>query len=139
MALMRGLFGLVGAAVLSIISYFLLFGAVVERPLVVDLAGQMMQHKLAYAASSQSPKLFILAGSNARFSHSCAVIEHELHRPCSNLGITAEAGLDWVIDSAKPMMRRGDLVYMPIEYSLYSQTRTQLLTGMDAAYRFRHD
>ncbi len=33
----------------------------------------------------------------------------------------------------------GDLVYMPVEYDLYSRPRERFLTGMDAAYRFRHD
>ncbi len=31
------------------------------------------------------------------------------------------------------------MVYLPIEYDLYSRSRVRMMTGMDAAYRFRHD
>jgi hypothetical protein len=135
---MRYLVGLSTTCLLSVMVYITIFGLVVERPLVVDMVGAMLDRKLAYARSVPPPKIFILAGSNARVSHSCAVVEALLLRPCVNLGISVEVGLDWVVERARPYIRRGDVIYMPIEYSLYTQPRAQMYTGVDAAYRVRH-
>ncbi|MBA2587654.1 MAG: hypothetical protein H0U98_03420 [Alphaproteobacteria bacterium] len=136
---MRTFLSLLAAAAISLAGYFLLFGFVVSRPLVVDQISALMDKKLAYAAATPHPKLFIVAGSNARFSHSCAAVERVLHRPCVNMGIAADVALDWTLDRARAQLAPGDLVYLPLEYDLYSRPLTQLQTGMDAAYRFRHD
>jgi hypothetical protein len=98
-----------------------------------------MNFKLAYARAAPDPKIFVIAGSNARFSHSCAVIEARLYRSCINAGVAAGIGLDWVLDSFRPFMRPGDAVYLPLEYPQYNMSRAGMLSGADAAYRFRHD
>jgi len=136
---MQRLFLLLLACCASVAGYGLLFGSVVSRPLVVDEVAKMLRVKLAYASETASPKIFVIAGSNARFSHSCAVIEQRLQRPCVNLGISAEVGLDWVLDASRPHMRAGDIVYVPLELGAYSSTRSEMFTGFDAAYRWRHD
>ena len=136
---MRYFVQLAAACALSLLLYLLLFGFVVSRPMVIDGSLQMMNRKLAYARATGHPKIFIIANSNARFSHSCAVLERSLHRPCVNLGVAGDIGIDWTLAAARPMLARQDLVYMPIEYDIYSRPRQQMLTGMDAAYRFRHD
>jgi len=136
---MRYMISLLAACLISVSGYLLLFGFVVSRPLVVDQIDQLMEQKLAYAARTPHPKIFIIAGSNARFSHSCAVLEQELHRPCVNMGLAADVALDWTFSRAQDQLRAGDLGYLPIEYDLYSRSRAQTLTGMDAAFRFRHE
>jgi hypothetical protein len=136
---MHRLLALLFACGASILLYFCIFGALVARPLVVDEVGKLMNYKLAYARQAHDPKIFVIAGSNARYSHSCAVIELHLHRPCINVGIAAGIGLDWVLDKFRPYMRPGDLVYLPLEYDQYSVGRASMLTGADAAYRFRRD
>jgi len=136
---MRYFLALLIACAASLLAYLILFGVLVSRPLVIDQVRDFMDRKLAYADSTPHPKIFVVAGSNARFSHSCAVLESALHRPCINMGIHADAALDWTFDTLRGRLAAGDLVYMPIEYDLYSRTRLQMMTGMDAAYRFRHD
>jgi hypothetical protein len=136
---MHRLLALLFACGVSISVYFCIFGALVSRPLVVDEVGKLMNHKLAYARQAHDPKIFVIAGSNARYSHSCAVIEVRLRRPCINAGIAAGIGLDWVLDNFRPYMRPGDVVYLPLEYDQYSVGRSHMLAGGDAAYRFRHD
>ncbi len=84
---------MLAACALSVIAYLLLFGFVVSRPLVVDQISQFMDRKLAYADSTGHPKIFVVAGSNARFSHSCAVLEAALHRPCVNMAGAWRYGL----------------------------------------------
>jgi len=136
---MRYFFPLLAACIASLAAYFLLFGFLLSRPLVVDQISQFMDSKLAYADATGHPKIFVVAGSNARFSHSCAVLETRLQRPCVNMGINADTSLDWTLDMVRPRLAPGDLVYLPLEYDIYSRSRVQLMTGMDAAYRFRHD
>jgi hypothetical protein len=123
----------------SILCYCLIFGFVVSRPLVVDDIGEMLRVKLSYAGTATSPKIFVIAGSNARFSHRCAIIEQRLQRPCINLGMSADVGLDWVLDASRPFMRAGDMVYLPLELEAYSHGHARMFTGSDAAYRWRHD
>ena len=136
---MRTFLSFLAAAAISLAAYFTIFGLVVSRPLVVDQMQELMDKKLAYAAATPHPKLFIVAGSNARFSHSCAAVEAVLHRPCVNMGIAADVALDWTLDKARAQLAPGDLVYLPLEYESYTRSRVQIQTGMDAAYRFRHD
>src|SRR5438067_9293301 len=136
---MRAFLQLLAICAVSIAAYLLVFGFLVSRPMVVDQAQQMLEKKLAYGGTSGHPKIVLIASSNARFSHSCAVLEQQLHRPCANLGVAGDIGIDWVLDAARQILAPGDLAYMPIEFDIYSRPRAQLLTGMDAAYRFRHD
>jgi hypothetical protein len=107
--------------------------------MVVDQAQEMLEKKVAYGLATGHPKIVLIAASNARFSHSCAVLEQSLHRPCVNLGVAGDVGIDWVMDAARRILAHGDLAYMPIEFDIYSRPRALLFTGMDAAYRFRHD
>jgi len=136
---MRDALHLFGACALSLILYLALFGFVVSRPMVIDQAQQMLERKLAYGRATGHPKILIIANSNARFSHSCAVLERQLGRPCVNLGVSGDMGIDWLLASAREILASGDLAYMPIEFDIYSRPKIQLMTGMDAAYRFRHD
>lgn len=136
---MRAFLSLLAAAALSLVLYLLVFGFVVSRPLVIDQISDFMDKKLGYAAATPHPKIFIVAGSNARFSHSCATVEKILHRPCVNMGIAADVALDWTLDKVRTQLAPGDLVYIPLEYNLYARTHEQMATGMDAAWRFRHD
>jgi hypothetical protein len=136
---MRAFLTLMAAGTLSLVLYLFLFGFLVSRPMVVDQAQQMLEKKVAYGLAARHPQIAIVAGSNARFSHSCAMLEQLLHRPCTNLGVAGTIGIDWTLDAARQILKRGDLAYMPIEFDIYPHSRAQLLTGMDAAYRFRHD
>lgn len=136
---MRKLLPLVAACCASVTLYFFLFGFVLDRPLVIDEVATLFDHKLAYARAAGGAKMFIIAGSNARFSHSCAVLESLLHRACVNAGIGRGIGLDWILDEFQSTMHKGDLVYLPLEYEEYGVARADMFTGADAAYRFRHD
>jgi hypothetical protein len=95
--------------------------------------GDFVQAKRGHAAGTPSPKLFVFAGSNALFSHRCETLEAELGRPCTNLGIARGVGLDYLFSAFEPVMRPGDIVYMPLEYDWYLDGETARLTGPDAA------
>src|SRR5205085_1843671 len=112
---MKYFLALVGAAVVSLLAYLLVFGFLVSRPMVVDQIQDFMDKKIAYAQATPHPKLFVVAGSNARFSHSCAVLEELLKRPCVNMGIAGDVALDWTLEKVRRELAPGDAVYMPVE------------------------
>ncbi|MGQ9830944.1 MAG: hypothetical protein ACUVQI_04900 [Thermochromatium sp.] len=96
--------------------------------------------KQTRAAALPSPKVVILAGSNALFSLDSGLLEAAWGWPVVNLGVNAALGLDYILHSAEPYLNPGDLVLMPLEYPLYQGDTTpsaQLLDyviGQDPDY-----
>lgn len=123
----------------SLLLYFLVFGVLVSRPMTIDISGEMMRRKTTAATAADGPKLVVIAGSNARFSHSCAVIAERLGRPCINAGIHADTSLEWTLDTFEPLLKAGDLVYLPLEYDPWTYSRQRMLSLQDSVWMFRHD
>jgi len=112
---------------------------VLDRPLSLGLLRRELDAKLAYAARLPSPKLVILAGSNAVFSHRCGVIGPMLRLPCANGGVGVGLGLDYQFARWKPLLHAGDTVYMPLELQQYTVTSVEARQGPDAPIMLRHD
>jgi hypothetical protein len=124
---------------LSVVLYGVVFGVAVDRPLSLGILYTEMQQKSARLALLPDPKLVILAGSNGPFSHSCVVIGGMLGLPCENAGIAVGVGLDDLFARYGPMLRAGDVVYMPMETQQYVMTRAENNAGADGAMLFRYD
>ncbi|QIK36797.1 hypothetical protein GWK36_00935 [Caldichromatium japonicum] len=96
--------------------------------------------KRAHAKALPSPKVLVLAGSNALFSLDSGLLEADWGRPVVNLGVNAALGLDYLLRTAEPLLQPGDLVVMPLEYPLYQGDRflnAQLIDyviGQDPGY-----
>lgn len=133
------LLNLAGACVASLAVYVFIGGFVVDKPVSFGSIEPMFQKKLAYGSSLPSPKLIIIAGSNARTSHRCADLEQLLQLPCVNGGNTAGLGLSYVFERFDPIIKSGDVVYLPLEYQQYLTSKAEALTGPDAAILLRHD
>src|SRR5438045_1491513 len=116
---MRALLNLLIHCIISLLLYLGIFGFVIHKPFTVDVIAAFMEAKRSHATQSDSPKLLILAGSNALYSHSCKTLEIALSVPCTNLGIARGIGFDYLFASFKPIMNKGDIVYMPLEYDSY--------------------
>ncbi len=129
---MKKLLTLAGLIALSILLFVAVF-SVVRRPLVVGEIQKNLDYKLAYARTLSSPKVVIIAGSNGRYSHRCEAFTAVLTRPCVNASIGVGIGLDFLLDQWRPLLRPGDLVYMPLEYSQYSFTRAEMHGGLQNA------
>lgn len=126
------------SCLLSLILYFITFGFIIHKPLSIDIIKIMLAQKLNYLQHANQPRLIILAGSNARYSHSCAVLEAQIKNiSCTNTGISAGVGLDFLITSYKNYLKPNDIIYMPLEYSSY--IKENLNQGSDAAMLFFHD
>src|SRR5271168_2047666 len=130
---------ILAACALSVSIYFLVFAALLDRPLSLGLLRIEIAQKTARLAQLPSPKIVILAGSNGPYSHSCVVIGAMLNLPCENAGIAVGIGLDDLFARYAPLLHRGDILYLPMELQQYTATRTQYLTSADGGFLLRHD
>ncbi len=122
-----------------IILYGVLFGCVLDRPLAYGFLQAQIDAKLARARTVEGPKLVILAGSNAPYSHRCALIEPALGMACVNGGVAVGIGLDYLFARWRHGLHPGDAVYLPMEEAQYARSRTATALGPDSAIMFRHD
>ena len=136
---MRRLGRVAGLLLAAIGLYGLAFACVLDRPLSLGTLRRTLDAKLAYAAALPTPKLVILAGSNALFSHSCAIIGGMLRLPCVNGGVALGLGLDYQFALWKPLLAAGDIVYMPLELQQYTVAASAARAGPDAPIMWRHD
>ena len=127
------------ACAVSLIFYGTLFGFVLDRPLDLAWLRIQIEAKLARGAALPSPKLVILAGSNGPYSHRCSVIGPMLRMGCVNAGVAVGVGLDYLFARWLPVLRAGDVVYMPMEEEQYTRSAASTAVGPDAAIMFRHD
>jgi hypothetical protein len=125
--------------VASLLLYSIIFGAIFDRPLSLGFLRHQIDTKLARATTITGPKLVILAGSNAPYSHRCETIEPILGMPCVNGGVAVGVGLDYLFARWKPLLHAGDILYLPMEEEQYARTRAATDVGPDAAIMFRHD
>ncbi len=137
--LMRSLGRLLAACFASLAVYGVLFGCVLDRPLAYGFLEAQIDTKLARAAGIERPKLVILAGSNAPYSHRCELIEQALKMPCVNGGVAVGIGLDYLFARWQDRLRPGDVVYLPMEEAQYVRPQSSTAVGPDAAIMFRHD
>lgn len=127
------------ACLASLLLYAVLFGCVLDRPLAYGFLRRQIDAKLAYGATITTPKLVILAGSNAPYSHRCEVIAPIIGRACVNAGVAVGIGLDYLFARWRPLLHAGDIVYLPMEEEQYVRSRAATAVGPDAAIMFRHD
>jgi hypothetical protein len=130
---------LAACCISSILIYLVSFAFILDRPLSLGTLNLEIQEKTARLMALPSPKLVILAGSNGPYSHSCFVIGIMLNLPCENAGIAVGIGLDQIFARYEPALRRGDIVYMPMEISQYVVTEAQNNAGVDGAQLLRYD
>jgi hypothetical protein len=130
---MRRLAEVLGLLLAAIGLYVLAFACVLDRPLSLGTLRRALDDKLAYAAGLPAPKLVILAGSNALFSHSCAIIGAMLRLPCVNGGVAQGLALDYQFALWKPLLGPGDIIYMPMELQQYVVTAAAARAGPSRA------
>jgi hypothetical protein len=125
------------AAALSVCAYLLVFVFIVHKPLTIGISGDYLNFKIHYlAAHADERKIIILAGSNGRFSHRCEVIEKISGFPCANMSIAAGWSLPWQLSLYKQYFKRGDVLYMPVEYRGHGQNHS---VGEEAPYRVAYE
>nr|WP_315475654.1 hypothetical protein [uncultured Undibacterium sp.] len=77
------------------------------------------QHKSIAAQKIDSPKVLIVAGSNAMFGIDSGQISEHWQRPTVNLAVNAGLGLDYILIKAQQLAKPGDIIFLPLEYALF--------------------
>lgn len=80
---------------------------------------QLILQKTASAQAIQGPRVLLFGGSSTRYSFKARVLSEELGVPTINFGITAGLQVRYMLEQAKKVARRGDLVVLIPEYSIY--------------------
>jgi len=74
----------------------------------------------SYAAQKiESPKVLIVAGSNAMFGIDSNQISAYWQRPTVNLAVNAGLGIDYILDKAQQLAKPEDIIFLPLEYALF--------------------
>ena len=73
--------------------------------------------KELYAHSIKDKKIVFTGGSNVLMGITTAKIEKDLHIPCVNYGVHAGLRTSYIIYKTKQILKKGDIVIMPLEYS----------------------
>lgn len=104
-----------------------LYGAAVTLPTPTVEAARWVSECLSAKAGmvrrATKPQLLILAGSNALYGFSSALIATAYHIPSTNLGTHAGLGRKYILDYGLKLAGKGDLVVLPLEYALYGPER----------------
>jgi hypothetical protein len=127
------------ACTASLLLYAAAFTWLLDRPLTLGALRARIEATITLGETIHQPKLVILAGSNAPFSHRCETIEPIIGRPCINAGVAVGVGLDYLFTRWKPLLHPGDIVYLPLEETQYVRPRTTSDLGPDASIMLRHD
>ncbi|MCK5877276.1 MAG: hypothetical protein KAG43_06540 [Candidatus Marithrix sp.] len=76
--------------------------------------------KIRLTNAKPTPKLVIVAGSNAYAGINAKMLEKELSIPTFNFGIHAGFGPEFLFYLAQQVLVSGDTVLLPLEYSMYA-------------------
>ena len=77
------------------------------------------QKKIQTAKKIKTKKIVIVAGSNTLFGCNSKMLSKAFNLPIVNFGVNAGVLLPYTLYKAKEVINKGDIVLMPLEYSMY--------------------
>lgn len=105
---------------LFFIAYPVAFFMILSRPTNTEInLERLWQYKENIAHSISQPKIVFAAGSSVLHGIDTERISRELHIPTVNMG-TYAATTTYFMDRIKLSLRSGDILVLPIEYSIYT-------------------
>ena len=125
-------------ALLASLTLYLAAATLIQRPMTVGELAPLIARKVAYTQSLPGRRLLVLAGSNGRYSHRCEALTQVTGWPCSNLSLAVGVGLDFQLMQFEPLMRTGDVLYLPLEYSQYAVERDEMEAGAENTLLLHH-
>ena len=76
------------------------------------------EKKTRAALATPPPRVLIVAGSNALFGLDLPSLSRAWGRPVVNMAVNAGLGLPYILWQARQVARAGDMILLPLEYSL---------------------
>jgi hypothetical protein len=86
----------------------------------VKIAKQYLAHQI------NVPKIVILGGSNALFGVDSALIERETGFTTFNMSLHGGLDLAYLVQSATPVLKKGDTLVLALEFSFYTDRNSKL-------------
>ena len=116
------LFGFLGSCIIFVLTTLYIIGAPTPTAHTLHAYYEL---KHSYANSLRSPKILIVAGSNATFGISSRMITEETGISAANLGTSAGWGANYILHQAQPLAKPGDTIVLPLEYEIYTVKASQ--------------
>jgi hypothetical protein len=92
------------------------------------------------AESIKNPKLIVMSGSNGLCSISTEMLAEGLGISSVNMATNVPIGLKYILHQTWPVVKSGDWILAPLEYSLYGESvGGEKPTGAAIDYVFAHD
>lgn len=110
---------IIGILLLGMVWTALIYTQVGKPTLSSQWISDAYEHKMARATSIEGTRLFIVGGSASLFGLDSAVLEKTYGLPTVNLGVNAGLLLPYVLLKSQTVLKRGDIVIMPLEYHFY--------------------
>lgn len=130
---MRDLIFIAVAIAVSTTIYVVTYWLVLDFPLRFAFQGTVLDAKSEHARrNAATQKIVVISGSNSLYGISCAQIHRATGRQCVNAGTAATFDLFFTVDLMKPYLRKGDVVYLPLEYNLYLEHTSPVFVGHEA-------
>lgn len=85
-------------------------------------ASTLDKHRRADAIPS--PRLLLIGGSNLAFGVDSTALEQRMGLPVVNMAISAGGGLDFILNEADSVARRGDVLLVSLEYEHFVSDMT---------------
>lgn len=109
--------GLLLSCLIFLIAVLYQLGAPTESSRWTD---EIYTIKTKIANSIKTPKLVVVAGSNALMGISCKMIREEANFPCVNAATYAGLGIEYILERSRSLVKPGDTVLLPLEYEFYT-------------------
>jgi len=84
---------------------------------------QFIDQKIKMAKTLKSPKIVIVAGSNAYAGLSAKIIEETFNLPTFNFGLHAALTPQFIFYNARQVLTSNDIVVLPLEYNMYYENQ----------------
>ena len=91
-------------------------------------------HKTEIAQKIQGQKIVIVAGSASLFGIDSKAFETTFNHPTVNFGVNAGLLLPYVLLKSKSVLKKGDIVIMPLEYHFYTYDGTPNVQMIDQIF-----
>ncbi len=105
-----------GVFLLIILVFVIYFGSFKASNPDDYLAILIDKHKIS--ESIKTPKILLVGGSNLAFGINSKVLEQNLGVPVINMGLRAEFGVSFILNEAKSIMKKNDIIVLSFEYFL---------------------